>query len=134
AGGIAHDGYGLRSGLAAAVMLIALIGGRIVPSFTRNWLAQRAAVRLPVPFGRADGVVLALTGLALLSFVAAPEGWPTALACAVAGVANLWRIVRWQGVRTGAEPLLWVLHVAYAFLGLGFLAVAAAAAGLMPGS
>ena len=134
AGRIIHDGYGLRLGLAAVVMLIALIGGRIIPSFTRNWLAQRGAERMPVPFSRADTVVLAVTGLALLSFVAAPEGRPTALACTLAGVANLWRLIRWQGVRTGAEPLLWVLHVAYALLGLGFLAVAAAAAGLMPAS
>lgn len=60
-GGSPAQGFGLRIGVAVAVLLISLIGGRIVPSFTRNWLAQRKAERLPVPFGRTDGVVLALT-------------------------------------------------------------------------
>lgn len=132
AGANAADGYGLRLGLAAAVLLIALIGGRIVPSFTRNWLVQRGAERLPVPFGRADAAVLGLTLLALAAFVAAPEAWPAAGLCLAAGLANLWRLARWQGLRTGAEPLVWVLHLGYLLLALGFLAVAAAGAGLMP--
>lgn len=125
-------GLGLRLGLAAILMLIALIGGRIVPSFTRNWLAQRRSAHLPVPPGRADSAVLALTGLALALFVIRPEGPVLAGLAAMAGVAHLWRLSRWQGHRTGAEPLVWVLHLAYAFLALGFLAVAAAAAGLWP--
>lgn len=125
--GAAQDGYGLRLGLAAVLMLIALVGGRIVPSFTRNWLVQRQSERLPVPFNRADGMVLALTGLTLLGFVLAPQGIGTALLCLAAGLAHLGRLGRWQGARTGAEPLVWVLHVAYALLALGFLAVGAAA-------
>lgn len=103
----AVQGAGLRLGLAAAVMLIALIGGRIVPSVTRNWLAARQAPALPVPAGRADTRVLALA----------------------AGMANLWRLSRWQGWRTRPEPLIWVLHAGFALIGLGFLAIAAAAAG-----
>ena len=125
-------GYGLRLGLAAILMLIALIGGRIIPSFTRNWLAQRRATRLPVPPARADAIVLALTGLALASFVAVPDGLATAGLCGLAGPGNLWRLSRWQGWQTGAEPLLWVLHLGYACLGLGFLTVAGAAAGWLP--
>jgi uncharacterized protein involved in response to NO len=131
AGGAAQ-GMGLRLGLAAAVMLVALIGGRIVPSFTRNWLAARGTRTLPVPPGRGDAIVLVLTALALVSFVTAPASWVTAVAAGVAGVANLWRLSRWQGHRTGAEALVWVLHAAYGFVGLGFLGIAAAAAGLMP--
>lgn len=125
-------GHGLRLGVAAGVMLIALIGGRIVPSFTRNWLVQRRIQTLPTPPGRADMGILALTGVALLAFVARPDGMPTAVLCAVAGLAHLWRLARWQGLRTGAEALLWVLHLGYLFLALGFLSVAGAAAGLLP--
>ena len=44
----ASSGLGMRLGLAAVLMLIALIGGRIIPSFTRNWLAARGATALPV--------------------------------------------------------------------------------------
>jgi uncharacterized protein involved in response to NO len=131
AGGAAQ-GPGLRLGLAAAVMLIALIGGRIVPSFTRNWLAARGAPALPAPAGRFDAAALGLTGAALVAFVALPHHGVTAVLAGIAGAANLWRLARWQGWRTGAEPLVWVLHAAFAFVGLGFFAVAAAAAGLMP--
>lgn len=132
--GPAQDGYGLRLGLASVLMLIALIGGRIVPSFTRNWLARTGAQALPVAFNRADGAVMAVTGLALLAFVMTPYGSATAGLCLVAGLTNLWRVGRWQGWQTGAEPLVWVLHGAYVFLALGFLTVGAAALDLMPPS
>ncbi len=132
--GPAQDGYGLRLGLAAVLMLIALIGGRIVPSFTRNWLAKREATRLPAAFNRSDAGVLGLTGLALLAFVVAPYGTVTAPLCLSAGLANLWRVGRWQGWQTGPEPLVWVLHAAYVMLGIGFLTVGAAALDLMPQS
>ncbi|WP_193175279.1 NnrS family protein [Oricola nitratireducens] len=124
-GGYPAQGIGLRIGLATAVMLISLIGGRIVPSFTRNWLAQRKAVRLPVPFGKADGAVLGLTGLTLTLWVIGPDRPVTAVACGLAGLAHLWRLARWQGVQTGAEALVWVLHAGYVFVPLGFLAIAA---------
>ena len=129
--GSASDEVGLRLGLAVILLLIALIGGRIVPSFTRNWLVQRGAPQLPVAFGRADGGVLALTALALAGFITLPDSLFTGALCVLAGAANLWRLARWQGVRTGAEPLLWVLHVGYLFLALGFLAVGAAVFGLV---
>ncbi|MCC5988892.1 MAG: NnrS family protein [Pararhodobacter sp.] len=131
AGLLAHDGYGLRLGLATVLMLIALIGGRIVPSFSRNWLARRPGARLPMPFNRADGAVLALTGVALVAFVLAPSGAASAALLATAGLANLWRMARWHGWQSGPEPLLWVLHLAYAMLALGFLAVALAALGML---
>jgi hypothetical protein len=49
---IAHvgNGHGTRLGIAAIVMLIMLIGGRVIPSFTRNWLARRGPGRLPASF------------------------------------------------------------------------------------
>ena len=131
AGGAAQ-GAGLRLGLAAAVMLIALIGGRIVPSFTRNWLAARQSPVLPAPPDRVDAAALALTALALGLFIALPQHPATALAALLAGAANFGRLARWRGWRTGGEPLVWVLHAGFAFAGLGFLGIAAAAAGWMP--
>ena len=127
----AGDGYpaiglGLRLGLAVAVMLISLIGGRIVPSFTRNWLAQRRSPALPTPFGRFDSGVLLLTFVSLLVWVKWPDHLATAAVCALAATAQAWRLSRWEGVRTGSEALVWVLHVGYAFVPLGFLAIALA--------
>ena len=46
--------YGVRIAIAAVVLLISLIGGRIVPSFTNNWLARNNPGRKPVPFARFD--------------------------------------------------------------------------------
>lgn len=46
--------YSSRLGIATVLILIMVIGGRIIPSFTRNWLIRREPGRLPVPFGRFD--------------------------------------------------------------------------------
>lgn len=46
--------YGVRVGIAVVVLLIALIGGRVIPSFTRNWLARENPGGLPSPFGPLD--------------------------------------------------------------------------------
>ena len=123
---------GRRLGIAVVVFLITLIGGRIIPSFTRNWLVQRAAPRLPVPFGRFDGLCLASGALALLAWTARPDGAPTALVLALAGLLHLARLGRWRGAATWPSPLLLMLHVAYLFVPLGLLCTAAAAAGIVP--
>jgi uncharacterized protein involved in response to NO len=126
----AGENVGLRLGIAVEVFLIALIGGRIIPSFTRNWLAARKSTRLPAGWSNFDKVTLALTAAALLSLVALPQAMATAALCLAAGITNLARLLRWQGQQTLSEPLLWSLHLAYAFLGLGFIALAAATLGL----
>lgn len=120
------SGYGNRIGIAAAILLIMLIGGRIIPSFTRNWLVRQGPGRLPIPFSKFDAAVMLVSGLALVSWVALPENTLTALLAVAAGVANAVRLARWAGDRTAAEPLVLVLHVAYAFIPVGFLLVAIA--------
>ena len=118
---------GLRLGLATLTALISLIGGRVVPSFTTNWLKKRGEAPLPAPFGRLDRAALALTVLALLAWVAAPD-WPTTGALALAaGLAQALRLARWRGHRTLAEPLVWVLHLGYAWVPLGLVLLALAA-------
>ncbi len=108
--------HATRLALATFAALIALIGGRIVPSFTRNWLAKTGAARLPAPFGAFDKLALGLAILALLSWVADPGGLPTEGLCAVAALAHALRLARWQGGQTLREPLLAVLHVGYAWI------------------
>ena len=123
-GGAAASGQGLRLGLAAAVMMIAVIGGRIVPSFTRNWLVQRGGGRLPVPpMQRLDRVALVVLLAALVLWMIWPRALATGGALVVAGVLHLVRLGRWAGYRTGAEPLVWVLHLGYGFVPLGALAL-----------
>lgn len=131
-GGFAAQGYGLRIGLAAALMMVALIGGRIVPAFTRNWLVQHCPGRLPVPpMQRLDKIALLVLLAALLLWTAFPSNLVSGLALALAGVLHLVRLARWAGDRTAAEPLLWVLHLGYLFLPVGALGMALE--GLSPG-
>jgi uncharacterized protein involved in response to NO len=121
------SGYGLRLAIGAFAFLIALVGGRIVPSFTRNWLAKRDPDHRPAPANRADRAVVGLTGLAAAAWTAAPSHGVTGALAGAAALGNTWRLARWQGHRTWREPLLLVLHVGYAWLaiGLGLIALTA---------
>ncbi|MDO5614428.1 MAG: NnrS family protein [Paracoccus sp. (in: a-proteobacteria)] len=130
-GGAAAQGWGLRLALAALVMLMALIGGRIIPSFTRNWLVKRGETALPAPMDQIDKAALVVGAVALVAFVVAPDARLTAVACGLAGAVHLLRLSRWRGLATTAEPLLWILHLAYAWVAAGFLSVAAAGVDLM---
>jgi uncharacterized protein involved in response to NO len=120
--------YGKRTGLAAAILLIVLVGGRIVPSFTRNWLAKSGHRNLPAPFGKFDLAAIVSSAIALLSWIVIPESSLTAGLCALAGTLQLIRMSRWKGYRTLAEPLVTILHAGYAFVPIGFLLTAVAAA------
>jgi uncharacterized protein involved in response to NO len=125
-GDYAAQGYGLKIGLGAAVMMIAVIGGRIVPSFTRNWLVKRGPGRLPVPpMQRFDKAALLALLAALLAWVVLPDHLVTGALLLVAGTLHAVRLARWAGHRTLAEPLVAVLHLGYAFLPLGALAMGA---------
>lgn len=124
--GAASGGLGMRLGLATELLLIILIGGRIIPSFTRNWLAAKSASHLPIPFNRSDGGILVLTLVTLAAFVAAPGAWGMTGLMAATGGVHLWRLSRWCGWQVRSEPLLWSLHLAYAMVAMGFIADAAA--------
>lgn len=132
-GGAPAQGLGLRLALAAAVMMIGLIGGRIVPSFTRNWLVQRGETRLPQPpMQRFDRIAMAVLALGLGLWVAAPDHPATGAALLTAGALHLVRLGRWRGMLTFAEPLVTVLHVGYLFVPLGALGLGAVI--LFPGA
>jgi len=65
---------GNRIGIATLLMLISLVGGRIIPSFTRNWLAkEQPYIAPPAPFGVIDRAVLVIVALALVIWVMRPR-------------------------------------------------------------
>jgi uncharacterized protein involved in response to NO len=122
-GGYAAAGVGLRIGLGAGIALIILIGGRIVPSFTRNWLVKAGVAARPAPMGMFDKLAVLVTLAAIVLWVIAPLQPVTGLfliICAAAQSARLWR---WRGWHTRREPLVWILHLAYGFIPLGALAM-----------
>lgn len=76
--GLTHwvdESVGIRLTLTAVLLLITLIGGRVTPAFTRNWLNARNQSRLPALFSKVDGLAIGTTALALLwwSFGGAPS-------------------------------------------------------------
>jgi len=123
--------YSTRIGVGLVVTLVCLIGGRIVPSFTRNWLARREPGRLPVPFNRFDAVAMAAGVFAMIAWIVTPSGRFTAAALALAGVLHVVRLARWAGERTVSDRLVLILHVAYAFVPAGFFLAALAAVDLV---
>lgn len=126
-GVIVGDGLGFRLGVTVISCLIALIGGRIIPSFTGNWLMkQDPAARRPATFGAFDRVVLALTIAALGTWTAAPASPAAAVLLLMAGGAQAARFARWRGVATLSEPLVWSLHAGYFWLPVGLLLLGAA--------
>lgn len=127
--------YSTRAGIGLVVTLVCIIGGRIVPSFTRNWLARRAPGRLPVPFGRFDAIAMVVGVSAMAAWTVNPTGGPLAGALFVAGVLHVARLARWAGYRTGSDRLVLILHVAYAFVPVGFFLTALSSVDLVaPGA
>ncbi|MFO1162238.1 MAG: NnrS family protein [Reyranellaceae bacterium] len=119
--------YATRLGIAVVLMLIMVIGGRIIPSFTRNWLMRQKPGRLPAAFGRFDVACLVLSGVGLASWIVIPNDSLAGAALLAAAVANAARLGRWAGERTMSDRLVLILHVGYAFVPLGFLLSALAA-------
>jgi uncharacterized protein involved in response to NO len=124
--------FGARIGIAATVLLLAVIGGRIIPSFTRNWLARENPGRLPAPFARFDVVVILLSAVTLALWTAQPAGRITAATLVATGILHIVRLARWAGDRTWRDRLVLILHVGYVFVPLGFLLAGAAAFGMIP--
>ncbi len=125
------DGYGIRAGVALIVLLIMVVGGRIIPSFTRNWLMRQPKGRLPAPMDNFDKATVAISAAALALWVVLPESIATRPMAALAGLLTLARLARWAGERSFKEPIVAILHIGFFFIPYGFLTIAAGS--LLPG-
>lgn len=127
AAGLIDPDLAWKCAVALVIVMISLIGGRIIPSFTRNWLVKQGMREgLPTQPARFDLAVIALTAFAFLGWVTAPHGWLTGSLFAVAACGQAIRLARWKGWKTIADPLVLILHVGYLWvpIGLGLLAAA----------
>ncbi len=112
--------------VALITLLISLIGGRIVPSFTRNWLAKRGVTKgLPGQPGRFDLITIGLMAFALFAWIVAPAGWLPGGFLIIAATAQMMRLARWKGWKAVRDPLVLVLHVGYAWIPVGLALLAA---------
>lgn len=124
--------HGWRIGIAAVISLVMLIGGRVIPSFTRNWLARtRPGALLPVAFNRFDVMTILAAVASLVLWVAAPAEPVTGAVLMLAGLLQAARLARWAGHRTWPDRLVLILHLAYLFVPIGFLLLGLAAFGLV---
>ncbi len=105
----------------AMLLMVGLVAGRITPAFTGNWLRQHGVERLPTDRAWMAAVALTLTALVGLAATFAPAHPVTAGLAFLAALAHGLRLAQWRGLATVANPLLFVLHVAYAWLPAAYL-------------
>lgn len=112
-------GIGWRLALAAVITLISLIGGRIVPAFTRNWLSARQ--RTPAPFidARLDRAAAVLLPTGLFGWAVFPDVSLFGIVLLLGAALNLARLAGWKGWMTLEEPLLTILHIGYLWMIVG---------------
>ncbi len=131
--GLIRDGVapGLRAGLMTLVAMIAILGGRVTPGFTRNaMVATGRETGLPRnPAGLAYATTAPALALPPALLLGLPDPVIAALALA-AGAAALVRVALWQGRWTLRRPILWTLHLSYALTGLGLITLGLAALGI----
>jgi uncharacterized protein involved in response to NO len=131
AGFLGGSGLGWRGAIALVVLLISLIGGRIIPSFTRNWMAKQGMKRgLPTQPQSLDMLVIAGTALALLFWLVFPDKPLTGFMLIAAAALQFLRLSRWSGWRAASDPLVLILHVGYCWLPIGLLLLGLPIAGM----
>lgn len=110
---------GLVLGVDAIALMLAIIGGRIVPAFTSNALAARGEPHAMPAMPWLTRLGPASVALLLVADLAAP-GTPLVAAAGLAAAAlNAARLARWRGGRSLGDPLLWVLHLGFLWLAAG---------------
>lgn len=116
---------GLHLAIYVVVTMIVVMGGRVIPSFTDNKLRTRArrwkTIEILVP---------AATLAALIAALIAPVSLVTALLAALAASVHAIRLAGWYTNKFWSVPLLWILHLGYAWIALGFMLLALSAGGL----
>src|SRR3546814_16244290 len=112
----------MRMGFALGLIRISLIGGRITPAVTRNWLVRQGQGEgLPGRPNRFDMAAIGVTALALAAWVAGPASPIAAGLLIVAGGVPAVRLARWAGLKALGDPPVFVLHLSYAWLPAGLI-------------
>ena len=107
---------GLLLALDCVLFLIAVIGGRVVPAFTTNALRRWGETALPVSHPPVEIAALMSVLALLVADLIAPDGLATGAIAAIAALVHAVRLAGWRGHKTLADPLVWILHLGYAWL------------------
>lgn len=113
--------HALLIGIDIVLLLVTIIGGRIVPAFTNAAFKQRGIVVA----ARASPFMTPLVIASMLAVIILDLFWPDGISAgviaAIAAMAHAVRLSQWRGMKTLRIPIVWVLHLAYAWLPIGFL-------------
>ena len=105
----AYPQVALAAGLDVVLLVIAIMGGRVIPGFTNNAVIGAGARRNKwIEHGALGSVLLIL----VLDLLVVPV-WPVALAAAAIHAA---RLALWAPLATRGRPILWILHLSYAWV------------------
>ena len=118
-GGPISANTAIRIALVMVTVMIVIIGGRIVPAFTTNWLRQQNRLEQtgkPQSPRMTDELALTLSLALAISWGFFPEQLFTGWIAILAGLFHGLRMSGWKGLATVTEPLMFVLHVAYGWL------------------
>lgn len=123
---IEADRIGLYLFMHLLLVMITVIAGRIVPTFTANWLRASGSNRKPVSRELLDRTTIGATAVTGLYAAFIPNSLVTALLAIIAAALHAARLSGWCSLATVREPLLFVLHAAYAWFPVAYLLMAAA--------
>ena len=119
----------IRLAIDFVLVLITVIGGRIVPAFTANALRRRGEEPRVVTHPPLELIVIGLMVAVAIADVFVPDRILSGILAALAAIAHIWRLSGWRSFRTGGEPVLWIMHLAYAWMPLGLALKAVAILG-----
>jgi uncharacterized protein involved in response to NO len=114
---------GIRLSIFVLSILLALMGGRIVPSFTRNWLTQNQSQTFPSRAGIFDKISLISLVVFVFAQVIIPYHQITSLLALLTGLLHGIRFIRWKVWMTFSEPLIWILHTGYMWLSVALVLI-----------
>lgn len=112
-------GTALRTGINLVLLLVTVIGGRIVPTFTASALRTQGALSRIRSAAWLEWIVIGSMVVIIIVDVIAPYSSLAALIAGLAAIAQAGRLIGWQSLRTLRQPIVWVLHAAYAWLPIG---------------
>lgn len=119
-----------RISLTLMMILIALIGGKITPGFTEDYLAEQGVSKQPAPFSPFDGLSIISVVMAGILWMINFHSIVTGGAFLIAGILHVIRVSRWYGWLTWREPLVLILHIGYSWLAMALLIIGGAILGI----
>ncbi|NYT76349.1 NnrS family protein [Alcaligenaceae bacterium] len=114
-----------NQGLIAMAVVALLIARRVIPFFSMRMVPE---LKLPMLVG--SGKYQLGFGVAAIVFSLVGLSWAMALSLAITGLISLWQLAHWKPFSVLHKPMLWILYLGYAMIGIGLVCAAAHMAGI----